>query len=59
MARCIGARHQPGLTVEADILIIDDDVELCQLLTEFLGLEGFAVRACHSGSEGLQQALGQ
>jgi DNA-binding response OmpR family regulator len=42
-----------------DILIIDDDEELCQLLGEFLGLEGFAVRTCHSGSEGLERALGE
>lgn len=42
-----------------DILIIDDDEELCQLLTEFLGLEGFAVRTCHRGSEGLELALGE
>ena len=43
----------------ADILIIDDDEELCQLLTEFLDMEGFATRSCHSGSEGLEQALGE
>jgi len=27
------------------ILVIDDDVELCELLGEYLGAEGFAVYA--------------
>ena len=39
------------------ILIIDDDVELCELITEFLRLEGFRVEAIHSGTLGLEKAL--
>jgi len=31
------------------LLLIDDDVELCELLASWLGQEGFSVRACHDG----------
>ncbi|WPP02295.1 response regulator transcription factor [Pseudomonas sp. HR96] len=33
----------------SDLLLIDDDVELCELLSSWLGQEGFQVRACHDG----------
>lgn len=36
--------------------MVDDDVELCELLTEYLGAEGFAVEAVHDGREGLARA---
>ncbi len=36
-----------------DILIIDDDVELCSMLTEYLAKHGFRVRAVHRGDTGL------
>jgi two-component system, OmpR family, response regulator CpxR len=39
--------------VASEILVIDDDVELCELLTEYLGAEGFRVNAVHDGREGL------
>ncbi|MDX1735499.1 MAG: response regulator transcription factor [Halioglobus sp.] len=35
----------------SDILIIDDDRELCTLLQDFLQLEGFSTRALHDGAE--------
>src|SRR6202023_3298525 len=38
------------------LLIIDDDVELCGLLKEFLQREGFAVECTHDGQTGLEQA---
>ncbi len=31
------------------LLLIDDDVELCELLSSWLSQEGFHVRACHDG----------
>ena len=37
------------------ILIIDDDVELCDLLSDFLQLEGFEVASLHDGREALQR----
>ncbi len=40
------------------ILVIDDDVELCRLLGEFLRKEGFETRSAHDGERGLEEALG-
>ena len=40
-----------------DILLIDDDVELCSMLTEYLGRYGFRVMAVHQGDSGLKAAL--
>jgi len=39
------------------LLIIDDDAELCALLTEFLAREGFSVVSEHDGQKGLDLAL--
>jgi two-component system response regulator CpxR len=41
----------------ADILIVDDDRELCELLTEYLRGEGFAVRTANDGVDGLHTAM--
>jgi DNA-binding response OmpR family regulator len=38
------------------LLIVDDDKELCTLLTERLKEEGFALHAVHDGIEGLSRA---
>jgi two-component system response regulator CpxR len=38
-------------------LVIDDDVELCGLLGEFLQREGFTVECEHDGKRGLDRAL--
>jgi two-component system response regulator CpxR len=39
------------------ILLVDDDVELCALLAEFLKREGFAVDFEYEGKRGLDRAL--
>lgn len=39
------------------ILIIDDDEELCDLVAEYLAVEGFQTEAVHDGEKGLQKAL--
>jgi two-component system response regulator CpxR len=39
------------------ILLVDDDVELCELLREFLGSHGFSVSVEHDGASGLRRAL--
>lgn len=39
------------------ILIIDDDEELCELVSEYLSVEGFTTEAAHDGESGLQKAL--
>ncbi len=38
------------------ILVIDDDVELCTLVGEYLQAEGFVVESVHDGENGLQRA---
>ena len=35
------------------ILLIDDDVELVEMLKEYIDLEGFAVSTAHDGEAGL------
>jgi Response regulators consisting of a CheY-like receiver domain and a winged-helix DNA-binding domain len=39
------------------ILIIDDDEELCELVAEYLTVEGFETKAVHDGQIGLETAL--
>lgn len=38
------------------VLVIDDDVALCELLTEYLAPEGFQTESVHDGEQGLQRA---
>lgn len=39
------------------VLIVDDDVELCELVAEYLRTEGFEAEAVHNGNLGLDRAL--
>lgn len=39
------------------ILLIDDDEELCELVSEYLTVEGFSVEATNDGASGLSKAL--
>jgi two-component system response regulator CpxR len=39
------------------ILVIDDDIELCELLTDYLSGEGFTVETVNDGQQGAVQAL--
>lgn len=41
------------------ILVIDDDVELCSLVAEYLEPEGFEVEAVYDGKLGLEKALSE
>lgn len=41
------------------ILLIDDDIELCEMLSEYLQVEGFTVDQVHDGKQGITQALVQ
>jgi len=38
------------------LLIADDDTELCDLLREYLGQEGFEVRVAHNGEQALAES---
>lgn len=39
------------------LLVIDDDVEFCELLAGYMGSEGFEITCVQDGRAGLQQAL--
>src|SRR5215471_17033712 len=39
------------------ILVVDDDVELCGLVREYLESEGFEVECVYDGERGLEKAL--
>ena len=41
------------------ILVIDDDIELCDLLADYLKSEGFEITPVHDGARGLQIATSQ
>ncbi|MEN8162754.1 MAG: response regulator transcription factor [Acidobacteriota bacterium] len=41
------------------ILLVDDDVELCRLVSEFLEGEGWEVAAVHDGELGVERILGE
>lgn len=41
------------------IFLVDDDIELCRMLAEYLTAEGFNPQMAHDGEEGVQQALGK
>src|SRR5947207_10366350 len=39
------------------VLVVDDDIELCSLVQEYLTSEGFKSEAVHDGEQGLQRGL--
>lgn len=41
------------------ILIIDDDTELCELVGEFLTIEGFTIAFVHDGEQGVKRAVAE
>jgi two-component system response regulator CpxR len=43
---------------DVDVLLIDDDMELCDLMREFFAARGIGVEAVHDGRLGLARALG-
>jgi two-component system, OmpR family, response regulator CpxR len=45
------------MTELPNILLIDDDVELCELIQDLLAQEGFSVEVANDGQSGLQKAL--
>src|ERR1700730_5459984 len=40
---------------EARVLLVDDDRELCQMLSEYLAAEHFDVKSVHDGGEALSE----
>jgi DNA-binding response OmpR family regulator len=51
------ARRHGGSKGMHRILVIDDDIELCELLTDYLTPEGFQVEVVHDGVQGADRAL--
>jgi DNA-binding response OmpR family regulator len=49
-------RSRIGYSTMTPLLIVDDDIELCTLLTERLREDGFVLHAAHDGIEGLSRA---
>ncbi len=41
---------------QQDILLIDDDTDLCELLVDYLANDGFTVESVHDGQLGLERA---
>jgi DNA-binding response OmpR family regulator len=41
------------------VLVIDDDAELCRLVTRFLSREGFDIQSAYSGGAGVECALSE
>src|SRR5216683_6368228 len=46
-----------GPTPVQRVLVVDDDVELCELVAEYLAPDGFTVVAVHDGIKGVERAL--
>jgi len=46
---------QPTLEARPTLLIVDDDQELCAMLEEYLGPEGFVTSTAATGPQGLEQ----
>jgi DNA-binding response OmpR family regulator len=44
-----------GPAREARVLLVDDDRELCQMLTEYLNAERFEVKSVHDGGDALEE----
>ncbi|HEV2486561.1 MAG TPA: response regulator transcription factor [Terracidiphilus sp.] len=44
-------------TNQRSILLVDDDTDLCSLMVEFLGRNGFLVKTAYDGRSGLRAAL--
>ena len=51
--------HSAAGTSALSVLVVDDDVELCQLLSEYLSGEGCVVEAVHTGWRGVERALSE
>jgi len=46
---------EPNHGREARVLLVDDDRELCQMLTEYLNAEHFDVKSVHDGGDALEE----
>jgi len=49
----------PGRTPSSSVLIVDDDPDICQALSDLLDHEGYQVQAVGTGSQALAKAKAQ
>ncbi len=47
----------PAVEYDLSVLLIEDDVELCELMREFFAARGIRIEAIHDGRRGLAQAF--
>lgn len=57
MPNVTGHPSNSATSATRHLLVVDDDTELCQLLSEYLLPEGYDVESVHSGMEGVERAL--
>lgn len=48
---------QQAVAGQSRLLLIDDDMKYCRLISDYLGRFGYEVIAVHTGTEGLQRAV--
>ena len=48
--------REKGTGTHPQVLLVDDDVELCAMLGEYLGREGYAITAVHDGESGIARS---
>src|SRR4029077_1812373 len=51
------ANRAPAGAAPRRVLVVDDDTELCQLLSQYLTPEGYQVETLHNGITGVERAL--
>lgn len=49
--------NKPSQSTKPRLLVVDDDVELCNLVARYLEPDGFAVTAVHTGEAGIRSAI--
>ncbi|MGJ5817468.1 response regulator transcription factor [Paludibaculum fermentans] len=57
LTHCSNAQDPMPRTDRPAILVVDDDVEMTEMLCEYLDPEGFVIEVCHDGDTGLKLAL--
>jgi len=53
----IGLMEAQPKTSAEQVLVVDDDVELCKLVTRYLTQEGFQIESVNAGAAGVDRAL--
>ena len=51
--------HSTDEPAMISVLLVDDDQELTEMLSQYLACEGFEVTAVHTGEEGEVEALSE